>query len=156
LITAWGRIRPKASLTAAASRASAMTGSAPISFNDADPGDRASANTSCWFALRRRTSGRPIAPLAPAIRILIALPFQLEPTEDDIEAATTLLANLDIGLNQIAHCLGVSPATFYRYGPAARSWNIPSAADFTGTRPTASVFPLLREATDDFAQGLQL
>src|SRR5262245_41219729 len=52
-----------------------MTGSAPISFNlGAESGDRASANTSCWFALRRRTRGRPIAPLAPAIRILIALP----------------------------------------------------------------------------------
>src|SRR5262249_55088972 len=37
--------------------------------------DLVSANTSCWFALRRRTSARPIAPLAPAIRILIALPF---------------------------------------------------------------------------------
>src|SRR5262245_1716749 len=55
-----------------------MTGSAPISFNGgAESGDRVSANTSCWFALRRRTSGRPIAPLAPAIRILIVLPFQL-------------------------------------------------------------------------------
>src|SRR5215831_2380170 len=28
-------------------------------------------------ALRRRTDGRPIAPVAPAIRILIALPSQL-------------------------------------------------------------------------------
>src|SRR5262245_8928985 len=52
-----------------------MTGSAPISFNGGtESDDRVSANTSCWFALRRRTSGRPIAPLAPAIRILIALP----------------------------------------------------------------------------------
>src|SRR5262245_41852778 len=68
-------MRPTAAFTAAASSASAMTGSAPISFNaGAESGDRVSANTSCWFALRRRTSGRPIAPLAPAIRILIALP----------------------------------------------------------------------------------
>src|SRR5262245_13028968 len=52
-----------------------MTGSAPISFNaGAESGDRASANTSCRFALRRRTSGRPIAPLAQAIRIFLALP----------------------------------------------------------------------------------
>ena len=38
----------------------AMTGSAPISsFNaGAEPGDCVSANTSCWFALRRRTRGR--------------------------------------------------------------------------------------------------
>jgi hypothetical protein len=35
------------------------------------------ANTSCWFALRRRTDGRPIAPVAPAIRILIAVLSQL-------------------------------------------------------------------------------
>jgi hypothetical protein len=55
-----------------------MTGPAPISSNaGAESGDRVSANTSCWFALRRRTSGRPIAPVAPAIRILIALSFQL-------------------------------------------------------------------------------
>src|SRR5262249_28057412 len=55
-----------------------MTVSAPISFNaGTESGDRVSANTACWFALRRRTSGRPIAPLAPAIRIRIALPFQL-------------------------------------------------------------------------------
>src|SRR5215510_2720049 len=74
-MTAWGRIRSRAALTAAASSASAMTGSAPISFNGgAESGDRVSANTSCWFALRQRTRGRPIAPLAPAIRILIALP----------------------------------------------------------------------------------
>jgi hypothetical protein len=45
-----------------------------VSFNaGAESGDSVSANTSCWFALRRRTSGPPIAPLAPAIRILIAL-----------------------------------------------------------------------------------
>src|SRR5262249_45504635 len=55
-----------------------MTGSAPISFNaGAESSDRASANTAWRFALRRRTRGRPIAPLAPAIRICIALPFQL-------------------------------------------------------------------------------
>src|SRR4029077_5800375 len=43
-----------------------MTASAPISFNaGAESGDRVSANTSCWFALRRRTSGRPIAPARP-------------------------------------------------------------------------------------------
>src|SRR5262245_45996163 len=75
-MTAWGRIRSRAAFTAAASSASAMTGSAPISFNaGAESRDLVSANTACWFALRRRTRGRPIAPLAPAIRILIAPPF---------------------------------------------------------------------------------
>src|SRR5215510_4319282 len=83
-MTAWGRIRSRAAFTAAASSASAMTGSAPISFNGgAESGDRVSANTSCWFALRRRTRGRPIAPLAPAIRILIALPCSARFGEPD-------------------------------------------------------------------------
>jgi len=42
-------------------------------------------------------------------------------TDDDIEAAKAMLANPDIGVAQIAHRLGVSPATLYRYIPAARS-----------------------------------
>jgi hypothetical protein len=36
------------------------------------------------------------------------------------------LANPDIGVTQIAHRLGVSPATLYRYTPAARTANTPS------------------------------
>ena len=36
-------------------------------------------------------------------------------TDDDIEAAKALLANPDIGVTQIAHRLGVSPATLSRY-----------------------------------------
>jgi hypothetical protein len=51
--------------------------SSALAAADAESDDRASANTSCWFALRRRTNGRPITPVAPAIRILIALPSQL-------------------------------------------------------------------------------
>ncbi len=46
-------------------------------------------------------------------------------TADDIEAAGALLANPDIGVTQIAHRLGVSPATLYRYIPAARAANAP-------------------------------
>jgi DNA invertase Pin-like site-specific DNA recombinase len=46
-------------------------------------------------------------------------------TDDDIEAARALLANPDIGVTQIAHRLGVSPATLYRYIPAARTANTP-------------------------------
>jgi hypothetical protein len=34
-------------------------------------------------------------------------------TDEDIEAAKALLANPDIGVTQIAHRLGVSPATLY-------------------------------------------
>jgi len=36
-----------------------------------------------------------------------------------------MLANPDIGVTQIAHRLGVSPATLYRYIPAARTTNSP-------------------------------
>jgi hypothetical protein len=43
----------------------------------------------------------------------------------NIEAAKAMLANPDIGVTQIAHRLGVSPATLYRYIPAARSTNLP-------------------------------
>src|ERR1044071_2956871 len=46
-------------------------------------------------------------------------------TEDDIEAAKAMLANPDIAVTQIAQRLGVSPATLYRYLPAARSANAP-------------------------------
>ena len=46
-------------------------------------------------------------------------------TDEDIEAAKALLANPDIGVTQIAHRLGVSPATLYRYIPAARTANTP-------------------------------
>src|SRR5690349_3718334 len=46
-------------------------------------------------------------------------------TDDDIEAAKAMLANPDIGVTQIAHRLGVSPATLYRYIPAARTANAP-------------------------------
>jgi DNA invertase Pin-like site-specific DNA recombinase len=47
-------------------------------------------------------------------------------TDDDIEAAKAMLANPDIGVTQIAHRLGVSPATLYRYIPAARTANTPA------------------------------
>src|SRR4051794_32546633 len=42
-------------------------------------------------------------------------------TDNDIEAAKSLLANPDIPVTKIAHRLGVSPATLYRYIPAART-----------------------------------
>jgi DNA invertase Pin-like site-specific DNA recombinase len=47
-------------------------------------------------------------------------------TEDDLDVARSLLANPNIGVTQIAHRLGVSPATLYRYIPAARTANTPS------------------------------
>lgn len=39
---------------------------------------------------------------------------------DDIEAAKAMLANIDMGVTQIAHRLNVSTATLYRHVPAAR------------------------------------
>jgi DNA invertase Pin-like site-specific DNA recombinase len=44
-------------------------------------------------------------------------------TEDDLDAARTLLANPDITVAEVADRLGVSPATLYRYLPAARTAN---------------------------------
>ena len=41
--------------------------------------------------------------------------------DDDLEVARALLANPDIGVTQVARRLGVSPATLYRYIPAART-----------------------------------
>ena len=44
-------------------------------------------------------------------------------TEDDLDIARTLLANPDITVGDVADRLGVSPATLYRYLPAARTAN---------------------------------
>ncbi len=41
----------------------------------------------------------------------------------DLDVATTLLANPDITVAEIAERVGVSPATLYRYLPAARTAN---------------------------------
>jgi DNA invertase Pin-like site-specific DNA recombinase len=46
-------------------------------------------------------------------------------TEDDLNVARTLLANPDITLADVADRIGVSPATLYRYLPAARTANAP-------------------------------
>ena len=42
-------------------------------------------------------------------------------TEDDLDVARTLLANPDITVAAVADRIGVSPATLYRYIPAART-----------------------------------
>jgi DNA invertase Pin-like site-specific DNA recombinase len=44
-------------------------------------------------------------------------------TEEDLDVARTLLANTDITVGDVAGRLGVSPATLYRYIPAARTAN---------------------------------
>src|SRR5450759_3074592 len=44
---------------------------------------------------------------------------------EDSWVAKTRLSNPDIGVTDIAHRLGVSPATLYRHIPAARASNIP-------------------------------
>jgi DNA invertase Pin-like site-specific DNA recombinase len=43
--------------------------------------------------------------------------------EEDLDVARTFLANPDIAVSEVASRLGVSPATLYRYLPAARSAN---------------------------------
>lgn len=43
--------------------------------------------------------------------------------DDDLDVARTLLANPDVAVAEVADCVGVSPATLYRYLPAARSAN---------------------------------
>jgi DNA invertase Pin-like site-specific DNA recombinase len=52
-------------------------------------------------------------------------------TEDDLGIARTLLANPDITVADVADRVGVSPATLYRYLPAARSATAP---DFESKR----------------------
>jgi DNA invertase Pin-like site-specific DNA recombinase len=44
-------------------------------------------------------------------------------SEEDLDVARTLLANPDIAVSEVASRLGVSPATLYRYIPAARMAN---------------------------------
>jgi DNA invertase Pin-like site-specific DNA recombinase len=48
-------------------------------------------------------------------------------TDDDLDVARTLLVNPDITVAEIADRLGVSPATLYRYLPAARTASSPSS-----------------------------
>jgi DNA invertase Pin-like site-specific DNA recombinase len=47
--------------------------------------------------------------------------------DDDLEAARAMLANPDITVAEVAERMGVSPATLYRYLPAARTANTVSA-----------------------------
>ena len=58
----------------------------------------------------------PSAPRARRVGRTGGRPLKL--TADDIETAKALLANSDIGVTQIAHRLGVSPATLYRNTPS--------------------------------------
>jgi len=47
--------------------------------------------------------------------------------DDDLEAVRAMLGNPDITVAEVAERMGVSPATLYRYLPAARTANSPSA-----------------------------
>jgi Helix-turn-helix domain of resolvase len=75
--------------------------------------------------MRSVLAGRDLAGLAAARRAGRTGGRPPKLTDDDIEAAKAMLANPDIGVTQIAHRLGVSPATLYRYIPAARTANTP-------------------------------
>jgi DNA invertase Pin-like site-specific DNA recombinase len=85
---------------------------------------------------------RPQAGLAAARRVGRTGGRPPNLTDDDIETAKAMLANPDIGVTQIAHRLGVSPATLYRYIPAARTANTPGVcrnpANGTLACPSAS------------------
>jgi hypothetical protein len=85
------------------------------------PADRDCAK--CWSMAWRATASRPGLAAARRAGRTGGRPPKL--TDDDIEAAKAMLANPDIGVTQIAHRLGVSPATLYRYIPAARTANTP-------------------------------
>ena len=67
--------------------------------------------------IRERTS----AGLAAARRLGRTGGRPAKLTDDDLDVATTLLANPDITVAEIAERVGVSPATLYRYLPAART-----------------------------------
>jgi DNA invertase Pin-like site-specific DNA recombinase len=71
--------------------------------------------------IRERTQ----ASLAAARRIGRTGGRPLKLTDDDIEAAQGDAGHPDIGVIEIAHRRGVSPATLYRYIPAARTANAP-------------------------------
>ena len=60
----------------------------------------------------------------PGARAASEVVRQNSPTTT-LRHAKAMLANPDIGVTQIAHRLGVSPATLYRYIPAARTANSP-------------------------------
>jgi DNA invertase Pin-like site-specific DNA recombinase len=72
--------------------------------------------------IRERTRGG----LAAARRVGRTGGRPAKMTEHDLDVARTLLANQDITVADIAGRLGVSPATLYRYLPAARAANSPS------------------------------
>ena len=55
-------------------------------------------------------------------------------TEADLDVAATLLANPDITVAEVAERVGVSPATLYRYLPAARTAHLPDGASQTDTK----------------------
>jgi hypothetical protein len=62
--------------------------------------------------------------LDPAERLAARLARDGDSEPIHIEAAKAMLANPDIGVTQIAHRLGVSASTLYRY-TAARTANLP-------------------------------
>jgi DNA invertase Pin-like site-specific DNA recombinase len=86
---------------------------------DAARSSNATSSTLSTAGIRKRTQ----AGLAAARRVGRTGGRPPKLTDDDIEAAKAMLANPDIGVTQIAHRLGISPATLYRYVPAARTVN---------------------------------
>ena len=62
-----------------------------------------------------------MAEMAHTAAVPTTKPWSLRRGPADLDVATTLLANHDITVAEIAERVGVSPATLYRYLPAART-----------------------------------
>ena len=86
--------------------------------------------------IRERTS----AGLAAARRLGRTGGRPAKLTDDDLDVATTLLANPDITVAEVAERVGVSPATLYRYFPAARTANSPDLDRDGNTLFSADLF----------------
>jgi transposase-like protein len=67
-----------------------------------------------------------------------------------------MLANPDMGVTEIAHHLGVSPATLYRHISAARTENTPSVPDLQLNQADRLGVYVRAKICGDFAPGLQL
>lgn len=64
--------------------------------------------------------------------------------ENDIEAAKAMLTNRDIGVAAVAHRLGVSMATLYRYIPSARASTADGFVTFDDKQPVHPRVPSSR------------
>jgi DNA invertase Pin-like site-specific DNA recombinase len=74
--------------------------------------------------------------------------------DDDLDVARTLLANPDITVAEVADRVGVSPATLYRYLPAARTANNETESRGSLGRASETCFETQKEALQAAARPL--